>query len=68
MNEVSKTFHVLLKQTNSVEDNQQQLSNLLCKLNPFQIDELDMMYQRVSKLTDIINYINIYIRNVVTAL
>ncbi|KAH9581886.1 hypothetical protein MS3_00008884 [Schistosoma haematobium] len=46
MNEVSKTFHVLLKQTNSVEDNQQQLSNLLCKLNPFQIDELDMMYQR----------------------
>ncbi|CAH8605517.1 unnamed protein product [Schistosoma bovis] len=46
MNEVSKTFHVLLKQTNSVEDNQQQLSNLLCKLNPFQIDEFDMMYQR----------------------
>ncbi|CAH8602714.1 unnamed protein product [Schistosoma margrebowiei] len=46
MSEVNKTFHVLLKQMNSMEHNQQQLSNLLCKLNPFQIDELDMMYQR----------------------
>ncbi|CAI2731821.1 unnamed protein product [Schistosoma spindalis] len=46
MSEVSKTFHILLKQMNSMGDNQQQSSNLLCKLNPFQIDELDMMYQR----------------------
>uniref|UniRef100_A0A5K4FB80 Annexin n=1 Tax=Schistosoma mansoni TaxID=6183 RepID=A0A5K4FB80_SCHMA len=51
MSEVNKTFHYLLKQKNSTNITEQQLSNLLCKLNPFQLEALDMMYQQDLKRT-----------------
>ncbi|CAH8645797.1 unnamed protein product [Schistosoma rodhaini] len=51
MSEVNKTFHDLLKLKNSAKDTEQQLGKLLCKLNPFQLEALEMMYQQDLKRT-----------------